>query len=85
MCILSICTSINFSFVIVRQERPPSPDLAPAPSSASGSAAPLAPVLEKSTIEEERELPMEIPEAFRFTTNGKSLPRPKIRHMAFAK
>ena len=77
ICILSICTSQKFSFVIVRQERPP--------SSASGSASPLAPVLEKSTIEEEKELPMEIPEAFRFMTNGKALPRPKLRHMAFAK
>ncbi len=42
------------------------------------------PVIEKSTIEEEKELPMELPEAFRFMTNGKFLPRPSIRRVAFA-
>lgn len=59
---------------MVRQERPPSPD-----------RPPTVPVFEKDAIEEEKELPMEIPEAFRFMMGGKLLPRPNVRHMAFAK
>lgn len=55
------------------------------PPSASGSAEIVVPVLEKSTIEEEKELPMELPETFRFQMGGKMLPRPNIRHVAFAK
>ena len=87
IAILSNYTLISFFLPgIVRQDRPPSPDGQPTvPSSASGSAEIVMPVLEKSTIEEEKELPMELPEAFRFQMGGKMLPRPNIRHVAFAK